>query len=263
MGQVNIIVLSVLLLAMYKRSGWLLSIASMVKMSPAILLLPYGIWKKWSLVIHSILGAIGLSLITLWLVDLPTQLYFYRDVLPQFSSGKYLDLKVAISIPGNHSIPDIYNHFLPGETKYVLSKLAQRAASVTTLIIVFLLSIFASKNRSKHNIKAMIGAFVTVMVIAPVYTYEHHLVFMIIPVVTVFGALKKHGASGLTWAIFLLAYFCLAMKWGAVKWAFDNCEFPILAWFIRESKFLACLCIGFFCVYFAKKQATESIQGQD
>ena len=113
MGQVNFLVLPFLLWALWKGSGWILSVAAMIKMSPAILLVPYGVWKDKKMVGTAVLGAIGLSLLGLIVVDFDDQWYFFFEVLPQFSSGKYLDLSVGINLDGNHSIPDIFNRLYP------------------------------------------------------------------------------------------------------------------------------------------------------
>lgn len=261
MGQVNFLVLPFLIFAMWKGSGWVLSIAAMIKMSPAILLVPYGLWKEKKMVFGAILGAIALSVLGLSLVGLDEQWYFYTKVLPQFSSGQYLGLSVGINLDGNHSIPDVFNrlypHPDPQKENVVLSLLAKRLSTTVLVFSVLALSLLAKVTTDGFGRLCVLGAFMSLMVVTPVYAYEHHLVFMIVPIAIVAQAFRLQRIGRMWMPIAVICYVILAWKWGHLRENFHLMRkdgYPVLASFMREGKFLGCVLIGMLCVLGATGQ---------
>ncbi|MFT4974890.1 MAG: hypothetical protein ACI8S6_000773 [Myxococcota bacterium] len=177
MGQANHLVMLFLAVALWRRSGGWLSAAAMSKMSPALLLGLWGARLWWRPFLVAAAGAVIWSLLALPLIDLPTQLRFYTEVLPGFSSGEYHGLKVPITLPANHSIPDLYNQLWPGPNSRTLSPTAQSAASATSATLLVALLAAGRRQRDRIGEACIAGAFVVLMVITPVYTYEHHFAF--------------------------------------------------------------------------------------
>ena len=245
MGQVNILILLFLTIAIFRKKGVFLSAAAMIKMSPAILLVPFGIWKKWTLILTTIAFSIIFSIIFLPIMGISDQITFYREILPQFSSGDYSGLSVPINLTSNHSIPEIWNQLWPGENQKRLSLIAQRASFLTTLSLLCILSYFAWLAKREESRIYVVGAFIALMVLTPIYTYEHHLVFMLLPTVLVAKNWRNLGWLGRI--ISILSYFFLAWP---LKWLREVQNiYPQLHWLLQESKFLSCLFMAGLCLY--------------
>ncbi|MDP2316803.1 MAG: glycosyltransferase family 87 protein [Pseudomonadota bacterium] len=238
MGQANLLALAPALagLALARRrpvaGGVLVGLAAMLKMSPALFLLYWAVQGRWRPVAAAIATAVLLSVATLPLVGFADQLRFYTDILPGFSSGDYHGLTVPITLPANHSIPDLFNQLWPGPTRFRLSEAAQTGSAVVGLALLGLWALRFRGPPAHDPDPAAIGALSVLMVMLPVYTYEHHLVFLLLAV----GAALTVRPGLLT----LLIAFFLAwpLDWlraaqGAVHGV------PYAGAVVRESKFLA------------------------
>ena len=246
MGQANLVVLFIAVLALWKRRGSILSIAAMAKMSPALYLAWWAGRMQWRPILAAIIGAVLLSVITLPLVDLSVQMKFYTEILPGFSSGQYHGLTVPITLPANHSIPDLYNQLWPGETKHVLSPIAQRAASLTSLSLLAALVGLARRSRDRLGNANLAGAFTVLLLVTPVYTYEHHLVFMLFPAVALAGAMEAGRLPRSWWPAIGLSYFVVAWPLYMLRGLQD--VIPFAHWWLQESKFFGMVAIAVFCV---------------
>ncbi len=114
MGQVNVVVLLLLLLGAWRSRGGALALAALIKLSPALLA---GRWladRAWRPVLASIAVYVGAHLLVLPWVGPDLQARFYLDVLPQFASGAYNGLQVPISLPANHSLANLFDQLWPG-----------------------------------------------------------------------------------------------------------------------------------------------------
>jgi hypothetical protein len=248
MGQANLLALvpALLGLAMAPRrpilGGVLVGVAGMLKMSPALFLLYWALKGKWRPVVAAVVTAIALSVATLPLVGLDAQLRFYTEILPGFSSGDYHGLTVPITLPANHSIPDLFNQLWPGPTKFRLSDAAQTGTLVATLAALALWAFRFRGPATEDPDPAAIGALSVLMVVLPVYTYEHHLVFLL-PALAIAATLRPGPAV-------LIVGFFLAwpLDWlrGAQK------AVPVLAPLLKESKFLAE--VGLFALLLAGRR---------
>ena len=246
MGQANLMVLLIALVGLWRRSGETLSLAAMSKMSPALYLAWWAAQRHWRGVFGAIAGAVLLSVVTLPLVNFETQLNFYTKILPGFSSGQYHGLTVPITLPANHSIPDLYNQLWPGETKHVLSPLAQRAASLTSLGLLAVLTWLARSVRDPLGQANIAGAFTVLLLITPVYTYEHHLVLMVMPAVALGAAIEAGRIPRVWWPVVGLSYFSVAWPLFWLRGLQDI--IPAAHWWLQESKFFGAVAIGAFCV---------------
>lgn len=246
MGQANILVLSLLVWGIWKKSGPWLATSAMVKMSPALLLGMWVVQKRYRACLLSITTAVTLSVITLPIIGLDNQLRFYLEILPQFASGNYNGLTVPIAMPGNHSLPDICNQIWPGETAHALHPKAKMASSALTLVMLLLLLWSSRKIQDRIDEFCVVGAFVVMMLLTPVYTYEHHLAFLVIPILALVRA-RLDGRLGNFWlwwsaAAYFFAALPLAWLRGIQK------IFPPLHWYLQESKFASILMIGIACL---------------
>ncbi len=214
--------------------GVLVGLSAMLKMSPALFLLYWGLRRNWTAIAGAVTTAMALSVIALPFVSFSQQIVFYRDILPGFASGDYHGLTVPISLPANHSIPDMWNRLLPSGGD-LLSSGARIGSGICTLSMI---ALWAWACRKRGNEPAVLGALTVMMVVTPVYTYEHHLVFLLLAV----------GAAARVSPAFGLTYFFLAWPLTRLRqtqgWAPDGMD----PW-LRESKFLAELSLFALCLW--------------
>lgn len=250
MGQANLLALAPALagLAVARArplaGGVLVGAAAMLKMSPALFLLAWLLAGNRRAVLAAIATAVGLSVLSLPLVPLDVQRQFYLEILPGFSTGDYHGLTVPISLQANHSLPDLFDRLLPDRGD--LLGVAARRASAATLVA--LLALWAWRARARPDSPAAVGALTVLMVVAPVYTYEHHLVFLLVAlgvaageVAKVAAAARAEGRPGATvawWALLVAIWFFLAWPLPWLR-AAQSALPTSLAWLTRESKTMA------------------------
>lgn len=266
MGQANLLVLALLVCGVMlvefeganKRrwlGGALVGLACMLKMSPAVLVMWWMVRREWRPVVAAILAAIGSSILVLPLVGFSTQIYFYSDVLPSFTSGNYHGLTVDINIPMNHSILNfcmqITNGFQGMSQKTEATALATNLARIISLSTLLGLLFVLRKPRPDAVSRAnAAGALVVMMVLTPAFTYEHHLVFLIFPLLAVVAALVERRLSW-AWGLVLIPVFVL-IAWNlpdfkAYSDSLGNGRWSANAVAFRELKFLAVVILGALC----------------
>ncbi len=157
--------------------GALLGTACMLKMAPALLVMWWILRREHQAVVASVLTAVGLSVLTLPWASVEVQLGFYRDVLPTFSSGGYNGLGVPIGMFGNHSLPNVFHQWFPSG-KATLSTTARLLSLAGNLSLLVGLG-YAFRRPAPDALQRLgqVGAVSVVMLLFPVYTYEHHLVW--------------------------------------------------------------------------------------
>jgi hypothetical protein len=186
MGQVNLLTLVPILagLALAPRRPWLggalVGLAAMLKMSPALMLAYLLLKRRFTAVVGALAAAMLLSVATLPLVGFAAQKRFYLQVLPSFSSGEYHGLSMPIGMTSNHSLPSVMNSLWRGPDGHHLST---TAAHVTTLVSLLLLTLWAygARHSTRDPDPGAIGALLVLMTVLPVFSYEHHLVFLVLP----------------------------------------------------------------------------------
>lgn len=252
MGQMNlpVLLLVVLGLAAAERGreglgGVLLGVACMMKMSPALFVAAWLLRGRVRPVAAAVGTAVVLTVLSLPLVDAAAQLRFYTEVLPGFGSGRYNGLAVGIDLYGNHSLPNVWDTMFPGgEAHLVLSSVARTLSTLTVLgvlgVTAWLLRRPPVDGLARAAETAAIGC---AMLLVPVYTYEHHLVWAL-PAVVVLAVASARGRVG----VGVSALFGAA----AAVWAFELSELkelalyiqaasPLSAALVRESKLAALL----------------------
>jgi alpha-1,2-mannosyltransferase len=243
MGQANHLVLLLVVLGIWldgrdrpRAAGVLVGTAAMLKMSPALFVAWWVLQRRWAAVGAAIGTAVGLSVLALLQVPLGLQVHFYLDVLPGFASGSYNGLSVPIHLFGNHSIPDLANAAFPG-TGTVLSPTARTLSRLATLALLAGTAWRLRRPRPDPLAHAAQASCIAVlMLLVPVYTYEHHLVWAL-PAVIVLAAGLGTGRLHRGWIpVVLLAAWVLGYDLQVLKrWARVSAYGGLL----EESKFLA------------------------
>lgn len=217
MGQANLPVLALVAVGLWqddrgrqRLGGALVGVACMLKMSPALFVAWWLLRRRWTAAIAACVTAVVLTLLSLPLVGFATQLRFYTEIMPGFSSGEYNGLAVGIDLFGNHSLPNVFDalfpNALPGDRS--LSATARWWSSASLLgLVVGTGVLFARTPGDALARYAQLATVGLVMLVVPVFTYEHHLVWalpaMVITAVGVVeGRLGPLAAAlvGLAWA---------------------------------------------------------------
>ncbi len=247
MGQANLAVLLLVVLGLGRGGAGLLGAAAMFKMAPALHLPALWVAGRRRAAVGMVATAVLLSLLSLPLVPLATQLRFYLEVLPSFSSGAYHGLTVPIDLPANHSLPDLLNQLWPGPDRHQLDA---RARGLNLLVCGgALVALLVAGRRSETPLdRALLHGGISVLaLLAPVYAYEHHLVFALLPLVALGQALLQRRLSRSWWPPLILCYAALAMPLRSLR---DLQEaLPAAHWWLQESKFFAL--VGLFLACFA------------
>lgn len=251
MGQANFPVLFFVLLGLSVEerrpilSGILVGTACMMKMSPALFVMWWLLRGKWTPAISSVVWAVVFSLLTIPIMGIGDQLNFYTQVLPGFAKGTYNGLNVGINLFGNHSFPNIWDAvFNGGQVK--TTALTGGAKGVSTLTTLLLLGLAGWRFRrgagSLESRAAQVGCIGVLMLLIPVMTYEHHIVWAIPAVAALCVSVSRGRFPG--WAVVMIGvmigvwcYDLVGLKkmWQAVG---PTSATGVL---IRESKFVALL----------------------
>ena len=278
MGQANLLVLAALCwgLVLVEREsagprgewwgGALVGLACMLKMSPALLVAWWVVRKRWRPVIGACAAGVVLSLLTLPLLGVSGQWHFYSQVLPTFSSGDYQGLTVPITIYGNHSIANLFvqasHHFWP-ETA-AIDGIPDQVRPLSTAVNLLLVggSLWWLRRPAKDavSLACSAGALVVWMLLVPPYTYEHHMVYLLLPIAALVAALGERRLRW-QWGIGLVpAYAFLAWQLQDMKGVGRGMD-AAGAWWLQESKFLAAIFLGVACLVAARPRvrSTESV----
>jgi hypothetical protein len=246
MGQANLVVLLFAVLGLWRASGVLVSLAAMCKMSPALYLAQWTAERRWRPVIVAICGAFAWSAVALTVAPWKVQLEFYRDVLPGFSTGEYHGLTVPISLPANHSLADIFNRLWPGPNNHILSSTARIANSIASLALTGITAWFARTRRDALGSALFAGAFTVAMLVTPIYTYEHHLVFLLLPLTALATAASRGSMSRPLLIAASVAYVFVSWPLAWIRAA--SSVAPSFAGAFYETKFVGLLALWALCI---------------
>jgi alpha-1,2-mannosyltransferase len=251
MGQANTLVMFATLLGLWAAererplaAGALLGLACMWKMAPALFVAWWLLRGRWRAAFASVGTAVLLSVASLPLVGFGTQVAFYTDVMPGFSSGNYNGLTVGIDLFGNHSLPNLFDAMAPSSERphMQLSTVARSLSSLTGLALLGGLGwSFRSRTADTMAIAGQIGAIGVVMVLVPVITYEHHLVWVLPAVVAcIAGIANGRLSSGWVAPVALASMmWCYELQELKDLYGYLRGTHPWLAVGIRELKFVA------------------------
>lgn len=257
MGQANPGVLLLMVLGLWRGSGALLASAAMAKMSPALLLAGWVARGRWRPVAVAVGTAVALSLVALPLVGLDLQWRFYTDVLPKFAGGPYHQLSVPITLEANHSIPDLMRQIWPGPDRFTLSDPARRVSQAISLVLLGGLFWVGRRCRDALAEANLMGALTVLMTLTPVYTYEHHLLYLILPwtaaaVAALRGRLPLGGLIALILCYAVTAW-PLSIRPELKRWTH-------LPWLVQEIKFFGSFGLGLLCAWAAARSGPVAAQ---
>ncbi len=260
MGQANLFVLACVVpgLLLVERGRWrtggaLVGLGCMLKMSPALLVALWLVQGRWKPALAAVGAALLLSVASLPLVDLETQWRFYTQVLPGFGTGDYNGLTVAITLTHNHSIPSLLHELFGGGATTAMQPTAGWVSRLSMLALLAGLG-WAFRRRAADPITALsqLGVVVVLMLVLPVYTYEHHMVWMLLPYAAAFAALAEGRLGRAWWVLLVGAYLVQALPLDVLKATYRELGFlgglrdPVY-YLLRESKFIAALLTGLAC----------------
>jgi len=223
--------------------GALMAVACMFKMSPALFVLWWLIRREWVAAGVSVVAALLLTLMALPLVGFDAQLDFYTRVLPGFASGAYNGLSVPIGLYGNHSIPSLLHAVAPGGSGGD-AQMSVAASVLSAVCGIGLLGglgwMFRRGGGDTFHRAAQASAVGVALLLLPVYTYEHHVVWAI-PAAVIGVLAVARGRLPQSWAVPLGIAIAI--------WAYDMALLKAVAEgtggifldIIRESKFAALL----------------------
>ncbi len=247
MGQANALVLFLVLAGLWQedRDRWalggiLVGAAAMLKMSPALFVGWWLLHRKWKPALVAMATGAVLELAALGVASPEVHLRFWTEVLPGFSSGEYNGLTVPIGLFGNHSIPDLLHQLWPGD----LNRLSPTARGVGGAINLGLLGLAGwwlrrpAPDLLERGAQASLVA--VLMLLIPVYTYEHHLIWAIPGAVLASVALIRRDLR-VAWGILIVpAWLALSFELSHLKrWSRQlEVEAPVSAWLLQEVKFL-------------------------
>ncbi len=256
MGQVNLFVLALVvvgLLAVERKrdvfGGVLLGTACLCKMSPALLVAWWLLHRRWRAVATAVVTGFVLSILSLPLVNLDLQREFYTEILPGFGAGRYHALTVPIALPTNHSIASLLHEVFPG-TRTALSSTARLLSQVIALGLLGGTA-WLFRRRPPDSLAALCqaGTVVVLLLVLPVYTYEHHMVWMLVPYAAAFAAAAEGRLGRAALVALVLAYAVQALPLDWLKATYRHLDGlgpardPVY-YALREAKFVAALWAG-------------------
>lgn len=260
MGQVNLPVVAITLigLAVADRGrpglgGAIVAVACMAKMAPALFVLDALVRRRWRFVGGAALGAIALSAAAIGAFGVETTRRFYVEVFPGFASGDYNGLRVPITLFGNHGLPSVWIEWFPAAERpwRELSEMASRGARWTSLAVVAITAVSSWRAGSdRASVAARVGAISVLMILVPLYTYEHHLVWGI-PAVAAIGGLIGVGRLPRWSLVLLLPAFWV---WGVdLPWLDGTYRSvspgrPWVGWVLKEGKTLGLVTFWALCI---------------
>lgn len=222
--------------------GPLLAAAAWIKMSPALLLLPWLLRRAWRPLLGVGFASALLCLATLPLLSASAQLRFFSEVLPALGQGTYNGMDVPLNLSANHSIASVLHGLFPSGDDFHLSPLATWVGRGLGLGLLAPLLWIARRRRDSLGEAALFGAVSALMVASPAYTYEHHLTLLLPATVAAWEAARRRLLSPPL--LLLLAVATFGLLW-PIQWF----RHAISLWrggafFIQETKLFGILGLG-------------------
>jgi hypothetical protein len=257
--QVDIVVLCLVMAALWKESGVSLAMAVLSKLSPLLLVVPLVVLRKWRLLLSAAAWMGVLSLVSLAFVPWQHQAYFYGVVLPDFLRG-FPGLEFDMSHITSHSIARPLAAIWPSGVPGRLSTPASLGHVIVAAALAALLTWWSVKGRAieSEGNKPLIGAWLVLMTISPTIVWEHHLVFLLPPIMLVVQAILERRLSGGYRVAAAASVVLLMVPRAWVDW--PGYLFPELEPVFSSGKLIAAIVLGSCCIYLqARQQAPKKI----
>lgn len=236
LGQVNGVLALLVGLGAWRARGGPIAAAALLKMSPAVLLVRFLAARRWRpLRVGLGVGAAGLGA-SMLVVGPGLFGRFFLEILPGLSDGGWNGLGVPLSFRANHSLPGLLNGLFPGPDEATLSPVARGLGAAASLVGLAGLAWLGRVERDALGEGLLWGALSALVVVTPVYAWEHHHVLLLLPMVAVGVALLRGRLPRWTWGIFGLCWAIWAWRlpWWRAAWQAAAPLRPL----IEESKLL-------------------------
>lgn len=214
-GQINTLVLLLMsaffFLSRYRTRDWsagvVLAAATLVKVTPAMLVLPMLLEKRWNVLGGFVAGILALVLVSTAVAGMQPWRSFL-EFLPAMGYARNVSGGFHPSIPANFSLAGFYMRLLPGEA--VAIRLLTMG-SVLLLLTAVVVSQRAQRNPSAGSF--LLLAYLIVMVVASPVTWLHHLIYLVPGVVFVLRELlAMKNDSVRRWGIASVAILSLVLS---------------------------------------------------
>ncbi|OGY16738.1 MAG: hypothetical protein A2784_04605 [Candidatus Chisholmbacteria bacterium RIFCSPHIGHO2_01_FULL_48_12] len=185
LGQINLVVLLLILLAFYWRKSWLggisLGLAFILKFTPAFLLLFFILKKQWRVIIGFLYTVILLHFLAILVFGWDLTFYYYTQVLPRLLSqtGFYTMQRTYM----NQSLTAFLGRLGIFDTYHAIVK----------LILVLPLVWFTARKKLDFATYSLFLIIMTVFI--PTFAWQHHYVFLI-PAIFILSL--RHWALGIS-----------------------------------------------------------------
>jgi len=132
------------------------------------------------------------------------------------------------------------------------------ASSAVSGLLTLMLGLVAARTRGDPDPvrqAALFGAITVLMVITPVYTYEHHLSMMILPAVALGVAIEQGRLPRAGVMLAALSYAAMAWPLFVLRAAQRAIPVEAVDWVLQESKFAGAFGMLLCCVWVALRPA--------
>lgn len=207
MGQINnfILLLLVAFILYYLKkkeaaSGIILAIATVIKTTPIVLLLFLVIKRKWKTIFTLFTTLVVVFAISLYVIKAPLFLYFFQKTLPSQLGSWPKDYY-------NQSITGFLARYLSNkQIRYNLKNL------ITLLLVVYSSFVSWKFVKSKEKDILVIGVFITLGLILNGISWQHHFVWLLIPLFLTLEYIRNFRVSYLYYFILFICYFLVAFN---------------------------------------------------
>ena len=207
MGQVNLILLLLVSLFTYcyskqrdRLAGVLLGLAFAIKLFPALLFVYLVLERRWVIVGALVATVAASGLVTLFVVPLPIDVYFFKTSLPSLASswkGDYYNQAVSGWLMRDVSSPWL---------REVL-----RAATAGVLVVLSLLFIWRGRKTAEAKLLGL-SIVLTVSLIINSFSWQHHFVWLV-PSFLITTVLVMRHKLGMKYYVLLgLSYILVAIN---------------------------------------------------
>jgi alpha-1,2-mannosyltransferase len=220
LGQVNGVLALLVGLGAWRARGAPIAVAALLKMSPAVLLVRFLAARRWRALFMGVGVGVGGLAASLLVVDIALFRRFFVEILPGLSDGGWNGLGVPLSFRANHSLPGLLDGLFPGPDDATLSGTARTLAGGATLVGIAGLGWLGRVERDPLGEALLWGALSALIVITPVYAWEHHHVLLLLPMVAVGTALLRGRLPKWAWVVFGLCWAIWAWRlpWWRAAW---------------------------------------------
>jgi hypothetical protein len=184
-GQLNLLLLLIITAAWatmraerLEVSGFLVGVATAIKLFPGFLALYFAYRRQWSGVAFSVVGFVALNVLTGAVLGWECYSDYFRTVVPRVSEFR--------DFWPNASIAGFYSKLLDGASGHViplvkLPQLAQAATVVGALAVVGLVAWKCLKAKSQGDCDLAFGLCIVAMLLVSPITWDHYFLLLLLP----------------------------------------------------------------------------------